>query len=184
MSQLSDDEIRVWNYLLKNKLADADEVALNCDVSPELAQHCIDRIGTPREVFLKETKTAKQEWDDETIALRAEMREDELGKKTLEGRKDDSGKAPYHLLAPEMLDATAQVLAFGADKYAPRNWEKGMDWSRPFSALMRHMWAWWKGEQKDPETGMSHLWHASCCIMFLIAYEERQAGSDDRPNNA
>jgi hypothetical protein len=97
------------------------------------------------------------------------------------GRKDDTDKAPHHLIAPEMPDALAQVLAFGAQKYAPRNWEKGMAWSRPFSALMRHMWAWWRGEQADPETGMSHLWHASCCLMFLVAYEARKSGEDDRP---
>ena len=98
-----------------------------------------------------------------------------------EGRKDDGGKAPHHLIAPEMPDALAQVLAFGAAKYAARNWEKGMDWSRPFSALMRHMWAWWRGEKADPETGFSHLWHAACCVMFLVAYEARATGTDDRP---
>jgi hypothetical protein len=48
--------------------------------------------------------------------------------------------------------------------------------------MMRHMWAWWRGEEKDPETGMSHLWHAACCVMFLIAYEARRAGTDNRPN--
>lgn len=99
-----------------------------------------------------------------------------------EGRKDDQGKLPYHLLPPEALEATAAVLAFGAAKYGDRNWERGMAWSRPFSALMRHMWAWWRGEPADPETGMSHLWHAGCCIAFLIAYERRGAGTDDRPN--
>lgn len=99
-----------------------------------------------------------------------------------EGRKDDNNKLPYHLLPPEFLGATANVLQFGARKYGERNWEKGMAWSRPFAALMRHMWAWWNGEKADPETGMSHLWHASCCIAFLIAYEERKAGKDDRPN--
>ena len=99
-----------------------------------------------------------------------------------EGRKDDSGKLPYHLLPPELLGATANVLQFGARKYGERNWEKGMAWSRPFAALMRHMWAWWNGEKADPETGMSHLWHASCCIAFLIAYEERKKGLDDRPS--
>jgi len=97
------------------------------------------------------------------------------------GRKDDSGKLPYHLIAPELLEGTAAVLAFGAEKYAPRNWELGMDWSRPFSALMRHVWAWWRGEKADPETGFSHLHHASCCLMFLIAFEARNAGKDDRP---
>ena len=97
------------------------------------------------------------------------------------GRKDDQNKTPYHLIAPEMLEAVGQVLKFGAEKYEPRNWEKGMSWSRPFSALMRHMWAWWRGEVFDPETGMSHLWHAACCIMFLLAYEARNIGEDDRP---
>jgi len=115
------------------------------------------------------SKTAQQEWEDEAILQAAE------------GRKDDGGKPPHHLIAPEMPEAMAAVLDFGAKKYAPRNWEKGMDWSRPFSALMRHMWAWWRGESADPETGMSHLWHAACCIMFLVAYEERKIGRDDRP---
>lgn len=99
-----------------------------------------------------------------------------------EGRKDDDNKLPYHLLPPELLGATTNVLRFGARKYGERNWEKGMAWSRPFAALMRHMWAWWNGEKADPETGMSHLWHASCCIAFLIAYEERKKGLDDRPS--
>lgn len=61
-----------------------------------------------------------------------------------------------------------------------RNWEKGMDWSRPFSALMRHMWSWWRGENVDPETGYSHLAHAGCCVLFLMRYEKRAIGNDDR----
>jgi len=69
MNQLSEGELRVWKYLLSNKLADAHEVALNCDVTPEFAQNCIDRIGTPREVFIDEAR------------LRAEMKEDGMGQK-------------------------------------------------------------------------------------------------------
>ncbi len=98
-----------------------------------------------------------------------------------EGVKYDEGKLPYHLLPPELLEGVAAVLQFGAEKYSARNWELGMDWSRPFGALMRHMWAWWRGEEADPETGFSHLWHAGCCIAFLIAYERRNVGKDDRP---
>ena len=98
-----------------------------------------------------------------------------------EGVKYDEGKLPYHLLPPELLEGVSSVLRFGANKYTERNWELGMDWSRPFGALMRHMWAWWKGENVDPETGYSHLWHAGCCIAFLIAYEQRGSGTDDRP---
>lgn len=83
MTLPSDEEQRVWKYLLVNKLAEAGEVALNCDVSLELAQSCIDRIGTPRRVFITEAmrKTAEQEWDDESIALRAELKEDEMNQR-------------------------------------------------------------------------------------------------------
>lgn len=98
-----------------------------------------------------------------------------------EGIKHDDGKIRYELLPPELLEATATILTFGAKKYNDRNWEKGMSWSRVFGALMRHLWAWWGGEQCDKETGKSHLWHAACCLAFLITYEMRKIGTDDRP---
>jgi|TARA_R110000868_G_scaffold178785_5_gene418634 hypothetical protein len=100
-----------------------------------------------------------------------------------EGQKFDREKTRYDLLPPELLEGTAQILTFGANKYGDRNWELGMSWGRPFGALMRHMWAWWRGEANDPETGKSHLWHASCCIAFLMAYENRGIGTDDRPKS-
>lgn len=100
----------------------------------------------------------------------------------MEGRKFDQGKLPYHLLPPDAIEEILKVLDYGQQKYSARNWEKGMLWSRPFAALMRHMWAWWQGEDKDAETGCSHLAHAGCCILFLLAYEKRQAGWDDRPH--
>ena len=99
----------------------------------------------------------------------------------MSGYKFDEDKIRYDLLPPEFLHGTADILTFGAKKYSARNWEAGMAWSRPFGALMRHMWAWWGGEHKDQETGKSHLWHAACCLAFLIAYEERSLGEDDRP---
>ncbi len=97
-----------------------------------------------------------------------------------EGRKDDTGKLPWDLLPGDALEEIVKVLDFGARKYAPRNWERGMAWSRPFAALMRHMWAWWGGQDKDPETGISHLAHAGCCLFFLLGYEKRRIGVDDR----
>lgn len=98
-----------------------------------------------------------------------------------EGVKFDGQKLPYHLIPPELGAAVAAVLGYGAEKYTARNWEKGMAWSRPKAALERHLTAWWGGEDNDPETGMPHLWHAGCCIAFLIAYEVREIGTDDRP---
>lgn len=98
-----------------------------------------------------------------------------------DGTKFDTGKDPWHLLPFDAVRCIVRVLAFGTTKYAARNWEHGMDWSRPYSALLRHLTAWWQGERNDPETGFSHLWHAGCCVLFLIAYELRGVGRDDRP---
>jgi hypothetical protein len=98
-----------------------------------------------------------------------------------EGVKHDADKNPLHLLPFDALEGIAEILDYGQRKYSPRNWEKGMAWHRPFRACMGHMWAWWRGEDNDPETGKSHLLHAGCCILFLIAYERRNVGIDDRP---
>jgi hypothetical protein len=96
------------------------------------------------------------------------------------GVKFDHGKTSFALIPWVAVRAVAQVLNYGARKYAPRNWEMGMDWSRPYDGALRHLSAWWEGEDKDPDTGMSHLWHAACNIFFLIAYEDRKVGNDDR----
>lgn len=106
------------------------------------------------------------------------------------GVKYDDGKIRVELIPPELLFAVATVLTFGAKKYADRNWEKGMKWSRVFGAAMRHAWCWWGGKGPTPtnfafgdldaETSYSHLWHLATCVAFLIAYEERKAGEDDR----
>lgn len=96
-------------------------------------------------------------------------------------QKNDQDKPRYDLLPPELLRDTAEVLTFGAHKYSANNWARGADYSRYFSALQRHLWAWWQGEDKDPETGFSHLAHAACCLAFLMAYKARGIGVDDRP---
>lgn len=100
------------------------------------------------------------------------------------GKKNDEGKARYDLLAPDALAGLVDVLTFGATKYSSRNWEGGISYGRVFAAAMRHLWAWWRGEENDVETGLSHLDHAACCIHFLSAYTKRKMTKfDDRPHS-
>lgn len=94
--------------------------------------------------------------------------------------KFDADKLPLHLLSTEALNQTAAVLKFGAQKYAEHNWRKGFAWSRPLAAAMRHITAFNAGEDKDPESGLSHLAHAACCIMFLLEFEKTHPHLDDR----
>jgi hypothetical protein len=92
-----------------------------------------------------------------------------------EGVKYDMGKPDYSLLPPYALEDTVKILTLGAQKYSADNWkllENGR--RRYFAAAMRHMWAAWKGEKADPESGISHWAHAICCLMFLLEMEHEE----------
>jgi hypothetical protein len=94
--------------------------------------------------------------------------------------KDDKGKARFDLIPPEFLFEMARTLAYGANKYSDNNWARGANWSRYFSAMQRHLWAWFNGEELDEESGHTHLAHAACCLAFLMSYQYRGLGKDDR----
>lgn len=96
------------------------------------------------------------------------------------GIKHDTGKLPLHLVPIEAIEEVAKVLAFGADKYTDWNWAKGFKWSRLYSASLRHLYAHMRGEDKDPETGLSHLAHCACNLLFLVYHEQHKLGQDDR----
>ena len=88
------------------------------------------------------------------------------------GRKFDGGKLEYGLLPPLALEETVKVLTFGAQKYERDNWKKVPDSKRRyFDAMERHIWAYKRGEQMDPESGIHHLAHAMCCLMFLYEHD-------------
>lgn len=98
----------------------------------------------------------------------------------IEGIKHDDDKLRMDLIPPEAMNALAEVLTIGAVKYGDRNWEKGIAWSRVFGATMRHIWSWFARQDLDQETRLSHLKHAFCNLAFLVTYEERHEGQDDR----
>jgi hypothetical protein len=102
------------------------------------------------------------------------------GQLQLCGKKSDSGKPQLGLVPTSLILAVGRILTMGAKKYGHHNWRNGLAWSRVYDALLRHLVAWWSGEEKDSESGQSHLWHAACELAFLIEYEETKTGEDDR----
>ena|ERR1700682_4855695 len=96
------------------------------------------------------------------------------------GVKHDSGKVRMDLLSPIALEEIAKVMTYGAKKYGDNNWRGGLAWSRVVGALLRHVFSWIKREEIDSETGLSHLAHAGCCLMFLLEYSITHPELDDR----
>jgi len=98
----------------------------------------------------------------ETQNLRGKIPENTNG-----GIKDDIGKLEFSLLPCQALEDITKVLMHGAKKYDRGNWRK-VERRRYEDALLRHYYAWKNGEACDRDTGLNHLAHMGCCILFLI----------------
>lgn len=98
----------------------------------------------------------------------------------LKGLKHDASKPPLSLLPGKALWRVAEVLDYGAKKYAAHNWRKGLTYNRLLSAALRHLTALMDGEEMDSETGLHHAAHAVCELLFLLQFHsEARVDLDD-----
>ena len=67
----------------------------------------------------------------------------------------------------ESIEPLIKVLMFGARKYSPDNWKKGLDMKEILESTMRHLTALMDGEIMDPESGEMHTGHVMCNMMFF-----------------
>ena len=118
---------------------------------------------------------------DEAVAKATIVPKTEL--KT-EAVKFDSGKVDWTLVPFEALEDMVKVLEFGAKKYDRWNWTNGggFQWTRVAASGMRHLFAWLRGEDNDPESGLSHIAHAQCNLLFIAYYirNKNKMNKDDR----
>ena len=100
------------------------------------------------------------------------------------GKHLDDGKPRWDLLPLDAVEGVVKILTYGTKKYASRNWELGIDYSKIYGSTMRHLKAWFQDrEDIDPESGLPHINHAACDILFLAAYVARHMRKfDDRPH--
>ena len=97
------------------------------------------------------------------------------------GARYNDGKPALSLVPLSSLEDCARVFDYGRKKYAAWNWAKGMEWSIPYECLLRHMAAWFNGEDNDPESGLPHLGHAMCNLVMLSTFARTYREGDDRP---
>lgn len=98
----------------------------------------------------------------------------------MSGIKLDTEKPDLSLLSTVWVLGVGRVLSFGKQKYAAHNWRQGLEQSRLLAAALRHIFVYLAGEDTDPESGESHLDHASCCLMFARELSATHPHLDDR----
>lgn len=91
-------------------------------------------------------------------------------------------KVAVHLVPPALVLHAAEALKLGAEKYGPYNWRQyPIQAHAYYAALLRHLTAWWDGEDDDPESGASHLSHAAAGLAILLDAMSSGTLKDDRP---
>ena len=65
------------------------------------------------------------------------------------------------LLPVRALIEVAKVFEAGANKYASRNWEKGINLSRYMDSGLRHAFKWLRGDRDEPHLAMA-IWNFMC----------------------
>jgi len=83
--------------------------------------------------------------------------------------------------APVLLEC-GLVKLHGDLKYGAYNWrDAGVRSSVYYDACMRHLMAWWEGEDLDPESQIHHLSHAITGLCVLRDSQIQNNCVDDRP---
>ncbi len=85
------------------------------------------------------------------------------------GIKFTDGKPRTDLLPFRAVLEVSKVLSFAVPKYGANNWRKVRGWRWKYiGAALRHLSYYMLGDRTDPESGLPHLAHALCSIMFVL----------------
>ena len=136
-----------------------------------------DEVGLFKTYYNDKFRPASSELDTTQIHLQDHMRV-EAGPDT--ATKHDQEKTRLELIPVSGIEGIGRAMTFGSKKYEDHNWTKGFNYSRLIGSAMRHLNAYNEGQDKDPESGLSHLDHLGACVVMLIAHEVEGLGTDDR----
>lgn len=93
-----------------------------------------------------------------------------------------TGKAPMSTVSAPVLAEIGVAMLEGACKYGRHNYRAvGVRASVYYDATLRHLMAWWEGQDIDPDSGMSHITKAITSLVVLRDAMIQGMVEDDRP---
>jgi hypothetical protein len=91
-------------------------------------------------------------------------------------------KLPLDMVPPSALHALATSFADGARKYGSYNWrDHAISSSVYYAAALRHLTAWWDGEETATDSGVCHIASAMACLAMLTDARSIGKLNDNRP---
>ena len=90
------------------------------------------------------------------------------------GLRYNEGKRKWSLVHFKSLEPMIEVLEYGATKYAPKNWQKGLEKDEILESLQRHVAKLFDGEEIDQESGLHHIGHIMCNAMFYSYFLDKK----------
>lgn len=124
-----------------------------------------------------ETQIGKMSMLSREVGQSVGIKQDQLSQ---QGVKYDEGKPDLTILPKALLDETAKVMMYGANKYERDNYKKGFPITRTLAAALRHIYSYLDKEDNDPESGLSHLGHAAASIAMTLENIRIGTAKDDR----
>ena len=110
---------------------------------------------------------------------KVEAADERQNPKLVQALKD--GKVPMEYLVYSVLEDDARCHKGGADRYGVRNWLEDKILASTYeAAILRHFLAWARGEDKDPDDGLSPLTHIRACCAIVLDAEKHGTLIDDR----
>lgn len=95
-------------------------------------------------------------------------------------KRYNDNKLKWSLVDFKSLEDMVRVLEFGCKKYDEFNWQKGLTTKSICESMLRHLFSYLNGEDKDEESGISHIGHIQCNTMFLSYMMNNKPEMDNR----
>lgn len=96
--------------------------------------------------------------------------------------RHNQNKLRWNLVDFKSVEEMLKVLEFGAVRYAPDNWKKGLNKEEILESTQRHLVELFNNNTIDDDSKLHHMGHIMCNAMFYLFHERNGTFVKERNN--